>query len=426
MGALTSYFLPLFSLFLVASPVPKGSVLDTTQNKDWLVIDTLDLRLAGPAYEVGFFREGIIFLTNVHEGLNIVPLDRPYLSNSSPLFSNDPYPYAPAGLSFSWDQQSCLVTRFVEAQEEFRMEKIFAMSLTNDVTSGLQQLPFTFDSCRYLHPSLAPGDSLMVFASDRLPTSGGLDLFMTRLDSAGWSQAMNLGPSINSNGHERYPFLDQENNLWFSSTGHSGSGGYDIYVCPFDGEGWERPQNLGKAYNTSADEIGFSIHPGGQAALFTRRSLSEGMAIRILNKEDADYGLAMILINQSEPPDDYLVTQTPPPPESEPEVQADTLIEQPGVPEQEAADHSRKLVFRVQILSSAKANSTPTVLIEGKTYTTFEYYYKGAYRLTVGEFETVQAANEFRIQCRQAGYNQAFVAAFRGNERETDPSVFKN
>jgi hypothetical protein len=249
---------------------------------------------------------------------------------------------------------------------------------------------------------------------------------MTRLGSAGWSQPVSLGPSINSNGHERYPFLDQENNLWFSSTGHSGYGGYDIYVCPFDGEGWERPQNLGKAYNTSADEIGFSIHSGGQAALFTRRSLSEGVAIRISNKEGADYGLAMILINQAEPPHDYLVTKTPPPPGSEPEVRADTLIEKPEVPEQAEEDHSSKLVFRVQILSSAKANSTPTVLIEGKTYTTFEYYYKGAYRLTVGEFETVQAANEFRILCRQAGYNQAFVAAFRGNERETDPSVFKN
>lgn len=423
MGALTSYFLHFASLLLLASPHPQQAALDTIRHEEWLLTDTLDLHLASPAYEVTFFDAEIIFLSTVQEGLSAVPMDQPLLANSRPLFVKDPYPYTAAGLSFSRDRQSCYATRYVEAPGEFRMEKIFRLSVANDETSGLQQLAFTLDSCRYLHPGLASDDSLMVFASDRLPTSGGLDLFMTRLSSTGWSLPVNLGPSVNSNGHERYPFLDQENNLWFSSTGHSGNGNYDIYVCPFDGNGWEQAQNLGTSVNTSEDEIGFSIHPSGQIALFTRRTLSEGLAIRIRNKEAADYSIPLVLMNQAEPPAHPLATATPPP---EPKVRTDTLIEKPGVPDQEEASNVHSLVFRVQILSSAKANSTPSVLISGRTYTTFEYYYKGAYRLTVGEFETVQAANEFRLQCRRAGYNQAFVAAFRGKERETDPSVFKN
>jgi hypothetical protein len=256
----------------------------------------------------------------------------------------------------------------------------------------------------------------MVFASDRLPTSGGLDLFMIRLSSTGWSTPVNLGSAINSNGHERYPFLDKENNLWFSSTGHSGYGSYDIYVCPFDGLAWEQAQNLGPSINSSMDEMGFSIHPGGQVALFSRRSLTKGMAIRLLNKEAADYSIAMILQNQADPPADPASIAQPP---SEPEPKA-------KLSDQEAVTNPQNLVFRVQILSSAKSNSTPSVLIEGSTHSTFEYFYKGAYRVCVGEFETVQAANDFRLQCRRAGYNQAFVAAFRGDKRETDPSVFKN
>jgi len=83
------------------------------------------------------------------------------------------------------------------------------------------------------------------------------------------------------------------------------------------------------------------------------------------------------------------------------------------------------VTFRVQILSSSRANSTPSVTISGARYQTFEYFYKGAYRVTVGKFETVQEAIAFRTKCKTAGYNQAFVAAFRGNERETDPSVFR-
>jgi hypothetical protein len=425
MGAFTSYFLHFASLFILASPNLPLAEKDSIQHEEWLLTDTLDLHLAGPAYEVSFFREGIIFLSSVYEGLSMVPLDQALFSNSKPLFSNDPYPYAPAGLTFSGDQQTCFVTRHAEDPGEFRMEKIFGLSVANGETSGLHQLSFTLDSCRYLHPSLSSNDSVMVFASDRLPTSGGLDLFMTRLSSTGWSTPVNLGPTINSNGHERYPFLDQENNLWFSSTGHSGYGSYDIYVCPFDGLAWEQAQNLGPSINSSMDEMGFSIHPGGQVALFSRRSLTEGMAIRLLNKEAADYSIAMILQNQAEPPADP-TSIVPPPSEPETKELADAPNEKAKLSDHEAVTNPQNLVFRVQILSSAKANSTPSVLIEGSTHSTFEYFYKGAYRLCVGEFETVQTANDFRLQCRRAGYNQAFVAAFRGDKRETDPSVFKN
>ena len=425
MGAFTSYFLHFVSLFFLASPNPILAEKDSLQNEEWLLTDTLDLHLAAPAYEVSFSREGIIFLSSVYEGLNMVPLDQAILSNSRPLFSNDLYPYAPAGLTFSGDQQTCFATRHVEDPGGFRMEKIFGMSVANGETSGLHQLSFTLDSCRYLHPSLSSNDSLMVFTSDRLPTSGGLDLFITRLSSTGWSRPVNLGPAINSNGHERYPFLDQENNLWFSSTGHTGYGSYDIYFCPFDGLAWEQAQNLGPSINSSLDEIGFSIHPLGQVALFSRKSLTEGMAIRLLNKEAADYSIAMILQNQADAPAEP-ASKALPPSEPEPKAMEDSPNEKTNVSDQEAVTDPQNLVFRVQFLSSTKANSTPSVLIEGSSHSTFEYFYKGAYRVCVGEFETVQAANEFRQKCRHAGYNQAFVAAFHGDKRETDPSVFKN
>ena len=206
----------------MASPLPQLAIEDTIQHEEWLLTDTLDLHLTGPSYEVSFFMDGIIFLTSLHEGISIVPLDQAVLSRREPLFTNDPEPYSPAGITFTGDQGSCYTTRYMENQGEFRMEKIFVMSVDSGETSGHHQLIFTVDSCRYLHPALSSDDSVMVFSSDRLPTSGGLDLFVTRLSSTGWTLPVNLGPSINSNGHERYPFLDRGNNLWFSSTGPSG------------------------------------------------------------------------------------------------------------------------------------------------------------------------------------------------------------
>ncbi len=101
----------------------------------------------------------------------------------------------------------------------------------------------------------------------------------------------------------------------------------------------------------------------------------------------------------------------------------------PSVPDPEKAPVQVKdpnqVVFRVQILSSSKAKSQPSVTISGSAYSTWEYFYKGAYRITVGEFTNVQDALSFITKCKSSGYNQAFVAAFRGNERETDPSVFR-
>lgn len=435
MGAFFSYFLHFVSLFFLAAPYPSQVQYDTLQNVDFLQIDTLDLRLSAPSYEVAFYMEGIIFLSTVHEGIGIVPMNQAILSERKPLFSNDNYAYAPAGIAFTSDYHICYSSRYVATQDEFRMEKIFEMSADSGVSSGIFQLAFTRDNYRYLHPCLSRDDSLMIFATDRLPTSGGLDLFASRLTINGWTVPVNLGPSINTNGHERYPFLDGENNLWFSSTGHSGFGSYDLFVCSFNGVDWEPPRNLGSSINTSQDEIGLSIHHSGQEALYTQKSLSEGRGLRVTLKEtslqqagieeSADRDLSLILQKLADPPV-AASTQDMSSPEPEPEVLADTLIEKPELRIEDEAPDPQRLVFRVQILSKVKANSTPSVNIEGHSYSTFEYYYKGAYRIAVGEFETVQEANKFRILCRGAGFDQAFVAAFRGEKRETDPSVFKN
>ena len=87
--------------------------------------------------------------------------------------------------------------------------------------------------------------------------------------------------------------------------------------------------------------------------------------------------------------------------------------------------HLDRIIFRVQIISTLYENSVPTVLIEGKSYKTYEYYYLGSYRITVGEFESLKEASAFRIKCLDSGFIQAFVAAFRNGKRVTDPSVFQ-
>ena len=92
---------------------------------------------------------------------------------------------------------------------------------------------------------------------------------------------------------------------------------------------------------------------------------------------------------------------------------------------EEKVEDTETVFFRVQITSSSKPKANYKVTVDGKSYPTFEYLYKGAYRYTVGNFTTTREANAFKSKCRTSGFSQAFVAAFINDVRETDPAVFK-
>jgi len=438
MNLLTSYLLALSSLFLGLDPGFHNPGKIAFQPGEWLLFETLDLQQTGTCYDVAFYQDGIVFLKSGEESLYLAPIDRPDPTSSRPLFTNEDFSCSPAALSFAGDFSKGYYTQPVMGAEQAYMEQIFEISIENDQVSGLNELTFPGDPSRNLHPAISSVDSLMVFSSDRLPTSGGLDLFVSRRTADGWSTPLNLGESINSSGHEWFPFLDRMNNLWFSSTGHSGYGGFDIYICPFNGSDWGLPQNLGETINGPQNELGFSIHPQKQVALFSRAwpSESKGMSILInLNEEALDAAgidegsardISLIMLGMASAASQAAVrpqteAETPPEPETIPETSVEESIEaEPTI----TADQN-PVAFRVQIISSLYENSFPSVLIDGKSYKTYEYFYLGSYRITVGKFDTLEEANAFRTQCLNSGFKQAFVAAFRGDERETDPSVFK-
>ena len=429
MSAVISSLLTICSLLLVSQPDPQEYHVGSQQPGTWIQLDTLDLHLMGPCYDVAFYRNGIIFLKPGKETTFLTAMDHPDLNESQPLFSNKEFSCSPAAFSFNAGYSRGYYSRPIWIEENLFEEKIFEMSIEGDNVSDIRQLPFTADSFRYLHPAIASDGSMMVFSSDMLPSSGGLDLFVTRKKESGWSQPVNLGKSINSSGHEWFPFLDSHNNLLFSSTGHSGYGGYDIYICPYNGKEWGPPRNLGKSINSPQDELGFSIHPGNKMALFSRvlSSGSSGLAIRAtLNEaaieesgilEGAARDISRILQQIADPAAEQVpVSRTQNTEEIRPRVNAEEIrprVTEPGT-----------VIFRVQIISSLYENSFPMVFIEGKGYNTYEYYYMGSYRITVGEFKSLEEANAFRIQCLNSGFKQAFVAAFRDGERVTDPSVF--
>lgn len=104
---------------------------------------------------------------------------------------------------------------------------------------------------------------MIFYTSSRPGGEGGIDIYYCIKDDKGnWYKSKSLGPTINTKGNEDSPFLAYDGKtLFFSSTGHKGYGGYDIFRSVYDSlkQEWSEPENLGYPVNTPDDEISFQI-----------------------------------------------------------------------------------------------------------------------------------------------------------------------
>src|SRR5690606_27533411 len=121
--------------------------------------------------------------------------------------------------------------------------------------------------------SMSADERTLYFASDRPGGFGGIDIYRAVLDSRGqWSDVRNLGPKINTEFDEEGRFIDQDNvTLYFSSKGHKGMGGHDIFKSVFDPvtNEWGEPENLGYPINTPDDDVYFVASADGKRAYYS-------------------------------------------------------------------------------------------------------------------------------------------------------------
>lgn len=125
-------------------------------------------------------------------------------------------------------------------------------------------------------PSLSSDGKVLFFASDRPGGYGGSDIWVTERNSDGtWRNPVNLGPKINTKGNERSPFLHTDSKtLYFSSSGHQGMGGLDVYYSKLDGKKhWQSPINIGHPINSEKDEVDFFVSLDGKTAYFSSNNL---------------------------------------------------------------------------------------------------------------------------------------------------------
>jgi hypothetical protein len=451
----------------------RQEIPDTTMQ-----IRPFQLEIVAPSSGVQFYKNGILFLSYSKAGGKMTEKHlsfgtlRPFMALVSDTVPGEYMPF-PAGASvifpteattFSKNYDTMYVSMIPERKSK---EKIFgAVNIQNEWVIDSNPLSFCKDNNIYTHPALSEDGQFMIFSSDITGSAGGLDLFITRKENNKWTDPINLGAMINTTGNELFASLDNENNLYFSSDGLPGLGGYDIFMSMYDGENWSKPENLTAAINTQNDEVAFTVNPfDGMSAFFTLRATSvksNSQLFRVTLKRESSSvqgsGIPSALLaltglnNKIQSPFSLSVVSASP-------VKTETMVEAPPVKVAEVKQENRiepkvepkveprvepktepkverkptptapvekgSVVYRVQILANTKPVGSYDLTVAGKSYKTFEYLYAGGYRTTVGEFSTLNEAVNFQNTCRKSGYNQAFVVAFRDNIRTNDPELFK-
>ena len=170
---------------------------------------------------------------------------------------------------FSKDGNTMYFTRnnFLDGKKgkdgkEITLIKVYKASFENEEWTKVTELPFNSDQYSVAHPSLSADEKTLYFVSDMPGTIGQSDIFKVQLNEDGsFGTPENLGNGINTEGKETFPLVTDENELYFASDGHPGLGGLDIFVSKINSEGKSigEIQNLGDGANSPKDDFAYLI-----------------------------------------------------------------------------------------------------------------------------------------------------------------------
>jgi outer membrane protein OmpA-like peptidoglycan-associated protein/Tol biopolymer transport system component len=164
-----------------------------------------------------------------------------------------------------------LVFTSCEERQSFGNCDLYVTYKTGDIWSKPENLGKKINSSSWdSQPTLSADGTVLYFSSNRPGGCGGRDIWYAVLTPQGWSSPKNVGPLINTPREETTPFIYPDNStLIFSSNGHVGLGGYDLYKVELKDSLWSNVKNLGSPINSYRDEVSLIISPDGQKAYFT-------------------------------------------------------------------------------------------------------------------------------------------------------------
>ena len=147
--------------------------------------------------------------------------------------------------------------------------KIYKASLVEDKWTNIEELPFNSNHFSNAHPALSEDESKLYFASDRSGGKGGSDIYYVDIHNGTFGKPKNVGSVVNTNKNEKFPFINSEGALFFSSDGHPGLGLLDVFgTVSNESKNIVSIINLGTPVNSSKDDFSFFMNENGLSGYF--------------------------------------------------------------------------------------------------------------------------------------------------------------
>ncbi len=183
--------------------------------------------------------------------------------------------YHEASVAFSPDNETMYFTRNNYGKKLKRDKKginhlkIYRSKKINGEWLEATEVSFNSDAYSTGHPAVSQDGKKMYFVSDMPGSLGETDIFVVDINEDGsFSEPRNLGPEINTEQKEMFPFINDKK-FYFSSDGHTGLGGLDVYEASFDAEkGFTDVKNLGKPINSNKDDFSYIVNEETQKGYF--------------------------------------------------------------------------------------------------------------------------------------------------------------
>lgn len=174
-----------------------------------------------------------------------------------------------SSVTFSKDNKIMYLTRNNYIDGKYRIDKkgynnlkILRATWNLDEWDNLEELPFNSNEYSVGHPSISKDGKRLYFASDMPGGIGETDIYYVTInDDGSFGPPQNLGPKINTEGREMFPFISNDDILYFSSDGHFGIGALDIFESKLENGDFQKPENLKAPVNSNLDDFAFSINP---------------------------------------------------------------------------------------------------------------------------------------------------------------------
>lgn len=284
-------------------------VAEFSKDTSLYTVEVLGFNTPGNNYfSPAFYRSGIVFLSDralkglsksVSDGTGQRYLDLFYVRRTErghwleiePLRGDVNGRYNEGPVVFTGDFNTMYFTRnnYLSNRAEknrgnVNVLKIYKAKFSDGIWSMGEPLPFNSDEYSTGHPALSRDGYTLYFVSDMPWGYGGADIYKVQwLGNGEWSAPVNLGPGVNTEGNELFPFILNDSVLYFASDGHACLGGLDIMESRFRNGAWSNAENLGVPVNSSADDFSLIGDSTGNKGYFT--STRNGTVDRIYSFE---------------------------------------------------------------------------------------------------------------------------------------------